>query len=168
MGKISNFLCILLKPYEKMSYKQEYLTQNVELKKTLNELKEKDKQFQRLKDDFEKIKNIPIHLTSDIDEDNDLQPVDLTDIDPDELVFQDTIDFLLTQIPDGWLLYEAGQSPMNSTWICQLVEFESMVTETEQDVPHVIMVYSDQNKSFKEALNDCLTKIENEEYVEDV
>jgi len=159
MGKLNEIFNSILKPCNKIKSRQNYLERRkIELENELEQLKKHCSELEKNKKQINSIQN----TVAEFDQ------VDLTNIDPDELVHQDTIDSLLKRIPDGWLLYEAGQTPLNSTWACQLIEFESMITEDEQDTPKIVMVFSDQKKTFKEALKDCLIKIENEEFVDDI
>lgn len=96
-------------------------------------------------------------------EDDNLGPVDLNDIDPDELVFPDSFELILSKIPEGWFVFEAAQSPTSGEWYCHLVEFSSMFPEDdsdEQDLANVRQINSGEQPTLTEAVKECLRKYE--------
>jgi len=89
--------------------------------------------------------------------------VDLDDIDPDELVFPDTFDRVISKIPEGWFVFEAAQSPTSQQWYCHLVEFDSMFPDDEsdeQDVANVKRIDSGEHPTLTAAVKVCLSKLE--------
>jgi len=103
-------------------------------------------------------------------EDDDLGPVNLNDIDPDELLSDKIFEILVKTIPEGWFVFEAGQSPLHMLWFCQLIDFESMCSTKEDDqdavdANDVRRVYSEEKDTLTEALKDCIRKIELEDYI---
>jgi len=103
-------------------------------------------------------------------EDDDLGPINLNDIDPDELLNKYPFADLCEKIPEGWFMFEGGQSPLHMLWFCQLIDFNSMCStnpddQSAIDAVDVRRVYSEEKDTLGEALKDCLTKIESEEFL---
>jgi len=88
--------------------------------------------------------------------------LDLNYIDPDDLVQGSNFDAIVKQIPDGWFVFEMGQSPTTMLWYCQLVEFASLYTDPDDDqaVPDTKRVMSEDKKFATDALNECIYNIE--------
>lgn len=105
-----------------------------------------------------------------INEDDEFGPVNLNDIDPDDLIEDQSFEGVVAQIPEGWFAFEMGQSPVHMLWYCQLILFESLYTDPEdpQAIPDALRVYSEERNTLKEALLECIHKIEIEEYAENV
>jgi len=93
----------------------------------------------------------------------ELNSIDLDNIDPDDLL-NNNLEVCLKQIPIDWFVFEIGQSPINRTWSCQLVEINSALTDESDDFSNVKQVVSIDKKTLCLAILECLTKIENEEY----
>ncbi len=106
----------------------------------------------------------PIQSNSQIDQQEiELTSIDLDNIDPDDLL-NNNIEVSLKQIPLDWFVFEMGQSPINRTWFCQLVEINSALGDNSEDLSNVKHVMSVDKKTFSLALLECLSKIENEDY----
>lgn len=103
-------------------------------------------------------------------EEDEFESVDLNDIDPDELLSDKIFEMLVTTIPEGWFVFEAGQSPLHMLWFCQLIDFNSMCTtgyddQDAIDAADVRRVYSEEKDTLTEALQECIRNIELEEFI---
>ncbi len=87
---------------------------------------------------------------------------ELKNIDPDDLVQAYNFDSVVKEIPEGWFVFEMGQSPTTMTWYCQLVEFASLYNDSvdRQNVPQAKRVMSETKPSAVEALRECIYNIE--------
>lgn len=59
------------------------------------------------------------------------------------------------EIPKGWFVYEAGQSPVHLLWFVNLVNMQDLLDKKEK--PRHIFV--EEKDSFEEALLTCINNI---------
>ena len=77
---------------------------------------------------------------------------------------------LCKQIPEGWFVFEFGQSPAHMLWFCQLILFDSLyvnesVPESERK-KHVKRVYAEEYDTAYKALFAAIEKIKNRDFIE--
>jgi hypothetical protein len=62
----------------------------------------------------------------------------------------------LDRVPNGWMVYDAGQDPLHMLWYLTLVNFDDLVDDTIMDKRQVSV---EERGSYLEALTDAISKI---------
>lgn len=61
-----------------------------------------------------------------------------------------------SRIPKGWFAYDCGQSPLHFLWYVQLVKFDELIDENN-DNPS--MVFVEEKDTFAEALDLAIKEV---------
>ena len=70
-------------------------------------------------------------------------------------VAENLLAFVDPKIPKGWVVFEAGQSPLHMLWFVNLVSFDDLAAKVEK--PRRIFVKEKNN--FLDALNEAINLI---------
>lgn len=68
---------------------------------------------------------------------------------------------MLSRIPKGWMVYDAGQSPLHMLWHIQLVNFD----DVSNNVEGPRQVFVDEGDSYEQVLEMAINRINNIESI---
>ena len=71
----------------------------------------------------------------------------------------------MIKIPDGWFVYEAGQSPLHLLWFAQLVHIEDLLSDDGATKKNPRKVWVEEKDTSEEALEEAIHRIKCNNFV---